>query len=174
MTIERDDPEVQTRGDASERALRAKDRRLCKWAIRRTAAQLIDIPPAVVETIVYDAYLQYERFRASVRNPRALLVKRILARAEAYRESRDLPPSGQPHPPVPPDLLDLIHMQTGAADMTENTRKALALLFDGNKRTYDEIALELDVTVEYVEKAVRNGVALIRKWAAQRWPEMPW
>jgi DNA-directed RNA polymerase specialized sigma24 family protein len=171
MTIESDDSR-----NARERELRASDRRLCRWVIRRTGAELIrdGIPPAVVETIVYDAYLQYERFRTSVTNPRALLVKRVLAGAESYRKGRGVPPPGQPQPSAPPDLLDLIHMRVGAGNMTEKTRKTLALLFDGNNRTYDEIASELDVTVEYVEKAVRNAVGLIRDWAAQKWPEVPW
>lgn len=169
MTIERD-----ASRNASERELRAKDRRLCKWAIRRTAAELTDIPPAVVEAIAYDAYLQYERFRRSVTNPRALLVKRVLARAESYRKGRDVPPPEQPQPSAPPDLLDLIHMRIGEGNQTEKARKALALLFDGSGRTYDEIASELEVPVGFVEKAVRNAVKHIRDWAAQKWPEVPW
>lgn len=169
MAIERDSP-----GNASAPELRAKDRLLCKWAIRRTAAELSDIPPAVVETIAYDAYLQSERFRRSVTNPRALLVKRVLARAESYRQGRGVPPAEQPQPSAPPDQLDLIHMRVGAGNLTDNARKALALLFDGNNRTYDETASQLDVTVEYVEKAVKNAVELVRGWAAQKWPEVPW
>lgn len=176
MTTERDDPQGQARsaGNASGRELRARDRLLCKWAIRRTAAEMIDIPPAVVETIAYEAYLQYQRFRESVRDPLPLLVKRMRARAEAYRKSRDGSPSEPPKPPAPPDLLELVRKRIGAAGMTESQREALTLLFDGTNKTYAEIALELDVTALYVQTIVESALAPIREWAAQQWPEVLW
>jgi DNA-directed RNA polymerase specialized sigma24 family protein len=175
MTIERDDPEEHVRsGDGAEtlRPLPERDRRLCRWAARMTGASLIrdGIPAAVVEAIVHDAYLQYARFRKSVRNPRALLVKRIMARADAYKELRGIeaPASRQT---AAPDLLALIRMQAGLEGLTENARQALQILFEDDTRTYADVAEELGVTVLYAETLVAKALAQLRRWRSQKWPE---
>ncbi len=175
MTTERDDSEELSRSvqdDAGNAPARfpAEEENLFAWATGETTGWLLaaGIPAAEAEEIQHAAYLDYGRFKKSLTSPRTFVLRRIEIGARHYLKTRaaEPEPHGQDQPPHP---LDIIRARATLHLLTASRRRALEIVFF-EKRTYEDVAQELGVTVEYVVRLVRKAMRDVDKWIEARWP----
>jgi hypothetical protein len=168
MTIERDDPE---RGDSSAEESLAQalsdlvpggDHGLVAWALNAFASSLLKrgVTPSQVPRLVREAFRDFARVRHTVRDPKACLEELIELKADRHLELRGIEPRPAPQARAPL-VLDLVRIKEAMATLTPEARKALQLIY-GEKRTLEEVAAALGMTVADVELA--GGTAVDQLW----------
>lgn len=175
MTEERDDSGELSRSVRDDRGNApaggpAEDEELFAWATGETTGWLLaaGIPEEAAEEIQFAAYLDYGRFKKSLESPRTFILRRIALGATQYLRTRDAEPEprGQGQPPHP---LDVIRARATLDLLTAPARRALEMVFFEG-RTYEDVAIELDVSLEYVRRLVRKAMRQVEAWIQSRWP----
>jgi DNA-directed RNA polymerase specialized sigma subunit len=173
MTTERDDPHGHGHAGDDQNAQaqhRSGDDPLAVWATQVAAASLLrdGLSPSEVEQIVREAFQDYANFRKAVTQPHLFLVKRILAQAKLHMKLRGTEPVSDPEERAP-HLLDVIRTKAALDMLTETQRTALRLLFH-EQQSFEDVALELGVSVEYARRLIARTLRQLREWRPPREP----
>jgi DNA-directed RNA polymerase specialized sigma24 family protein len=161
MNIDGDQPAERSGSTESVRDLRA-------WAGRVMGGALLrmGLPKAAVETILEETFRDLAPFEKSMVNPRTFIVKLALRKAAAHRKLRGLQPAADPDIDIP-HLLALVRTHAALAALPANARSALWMLFQ-EKKSFGEVAAELDVSIPYVQRLVKNALRTIRQFMPPR------
>jgi hypothetical protein len=144
------------------------DDRLSLWAISAVGAALLQhgLIVSEVETIVRDALCDYANFRRLLPT-RECFVARRRAKAKLHVASRietasDLNSASR--------TCSTIRTKEALEFLSEKERTALRILFH-EKKSYEDVAIELDVSVAYARRLVTRAITKLRNW---RPPREPW
>lgn len=168
MTADRDDPEGRSRsaknGSADAVSVSAADVALCETVTRIAGGALLrqGFPPLAVALILDDTVQKFRMFRQSIKEPSEFLVKRILAKAQAYRKLRGMKPGSDPEEEAPA-LLDIIHTRPAVQTLNRHARIAIEVLYYRHG-TFDDVAEALEVDPAYVPRLVEKALNQLRKW----------
>lgn len=147
----------------------AGDGELVAWAIGAVASSLMQegLSSPELLSIAREALRDYRRVRDEERDPRAYLVDAILRRARAHIQLRGIEP-GSPQPQREPwHFLDLIATKEAMATLTDDDRRLMHLIYF-KKKSLENIAEMLDVSVAYVEIRARKAVEKLWAWLRSR------
>jgi DNA-directed RNA polymerase specialized sigma24 family protein len=170
MAIDRDDPRRDRRRSAKSArpALRsAADVALCESVCATVRPWLLakGYSPGAVAAILEEGREQFRIFRASAgKDPHGFLTRRILRRAEAYRELRGIegdPAEGTPH------LLDVIRTSAALEILGPHARIAIEILYCRGG-TFRDVAKALDTNVATARRLVDRALNKLRKWKPPR------
>lgn len=145
------------------------ERDLVAWA-RLVGAMLLErngVPKAAVHAIVDEALEACRIFQSA--NPCPLIARWIGTKGKLHLALRGIRPAADPENVVP-DLLDVARRQAAFDLLAGNSRKALQILFAGEKASYRRIAKELGVTPDHAQELVERALDRLRWWIAQTWP----
>lgn len=161
MNIDDDPPAELSGSTESVRDLRA-------WAGRVMGGALLrkGLPKAAVETILEETFRDLAPFEKSLANPRTFIVKLALRKAAVHLKLRGLEPAADPETETP-HLLALVRTQAALETLPANARSALWMLFH-EKKSFGEVAAELDVSIPYVQRLVKNALRTIRQFTPPR------
>ena len=140
------------------------DEQLFDWAIRFLGASLqeqgLSLPQTVA--IVKESVRVYARFRKSIKDPHAFLVKQIEARTGRYTSLRDITARFAPEKTMA-RLLALVDTREAMATLPVKERKALEVLFIENE-PLEALAAELNLSVAAAERLGRRAAARLSAW----------
>lgn len=164
MTIERDDPERETLPDPAP----SGDARLVVWAINTVGASLVErgVPAPQVPRLVREAFRVFACVRDTVDDPGACLVELIESRAAQYSGLRGIERDPAPQERVPL-VVDLVTVKEAMATLTPVGRRIMQLVY-GQKKTLEQIAAALGMTVADVEQLGGEAYDQLLAWQKQR------
>ncbi len=175
MTIDRDDPEGRSRSPQSESVEAvcpsAEDRALCREVRGMFQDMLLDegLSPKIVLAIFEDAEREFRMFRQTIQHPAEFLVKRISGKRDKYRNRRGTESEADPEE-RPPHLLDLVRTRAVLDTLSPHARTALLVMYS-REGTFQDVADELDVSLEYAKRLVRKTLDTLEERIVKRGPE---
>jgi Sigma-70, region 4 len=157
MSSDGDKPQRLTGSAAGVRDLRV-------WAGRVVGGALLrkGLPKAAVETIIEETFRELATFEKSVAKPVRFVVKRALDKVRVYMRLRAIEPAADPVTEIPHALL-IVRTQAALDTLPANAREALRMVFH-ERKSFGVVAAELDVSIPYVKRLVRNALTTLRKW----------
>lgn len=130
--------------------------------LQRFVARKFGVPPEAAESLVYEAFVKVVDERPD--DAKAWLIGAACRGAKAWLQRRGLALTDSPDDAR--EIENLLFYREAQALLPERAREALRLRFQ-ERRTYDEIAAELDVAAHYAEKLVAKAVAKLRQAVRQ-------
>jgi hypothetical protein len=121
------------------------------------------MPESAVDSVLLDVFSEYRMVEGRVALPLPWLVDVACHVAARSLHARGLLGSRRPEDEVR-RMRTILFAQQALATLPDQARRAITLLFDGEERSYADIAEELEVTAYYAESLVAKGLALLLKW----------
>ena len=164
MSDERDDREQLGHSAESEETERLYQ------SVGAVAAQLLQreygLTDAVIHSIVADAFFGYTGAQQNFPDPESWLADAIFDRARRYIRLRGMDEHPD-HEEDPAHVRTLVLTKAALRMLSPTARRALLLRYR-ERRSYEDIAADLGVTVRAAEKLVMNAESQLRRWEAER------
>ena len=135
--------------------------------LQRTLTNRFHVPTQDAEKLVYEVFAVYVTLGETVKDPEGWLIAATCESGVAWQRRHAMTPSPEADTEELRKLRKLLVLPEALAALPEPVREMVRLRF-AEKRTYEEIAAEMDVPAFYAKVAVKKAMATLRKIARSR------
>ena len=129
-------------------------------ALHRLLVRKFGIPPDTAESLVYELFINFHTVDPKPPDARAWLIAVAFTSARTYLQRNGVPNAGLEEENGR-EVVALLFQPEASEALTASARTALLMRF-GERRTYSEIAEELDISSHAAERLVAKAYATLR------------